>query len=76
MFSAELDVLKVYLDDTMKADIIHKSILSVTSPVMFVLKADSSLQLVIDYKCLNSITIKNYYSLSLILNMLNHLQEA
>ena len=43
MFSAELDVLKIYLDHAIKADIIHKSILSVTSPVMFVLKSDSSL---------------------------------
>ena len=43
MFSAELNVLKVYLDNTMKADIIHKSILSAASPVMFVLKLNSSL---------------------------------
>ena len=74
MFSAELNVLKIYLDNIMKADIIHKSILSAASPVMFVLKSDSSLQLIIDYRCLNSITIKNWYSLLLILNMLNCLQ--
>ena len=71
MFSAELNVLKIYLDDTLKADIIHKSILSAVSLIMFVLKSDSSLQLVIDYRCLNSITIKNCYSLSLISDMLN-----
>ena len=71
MFSAELNVLKVYLDDAMKADIIHKSISSAASPVMFVLKSDSSLWLIIDYRHLNSIIIKNCYSLLLILNMLN-----
>ena len=71
MFSAELNVLKVYLDNAMKADIIHKSISSAALPVMFVLKSDSSLYLIIDYKCLNSITIKNHYSLSLISDMLN-----
>ena len=71
MFSAELNVLKIYLDNIMKADIIHKSILSAASPVMFVLKLNSSLQLIIEYKHLNSITIKNCYSLLLILNMLN-----
>ena len=76
MFSAELNVLKVYLNDTMKTDIIHKSISSAASPVMFVLKSDSSLQLIIDYKHLNSITIKNHYSLSLISDMLNCLQGA
>ena len=74
MFSAELNVLKVYLDNAMKADIIHKSISSAALPVMFMLKSDSSLQLVIDYRYLNSITIKNWYSLLLILNMLNCLQ--
>ena len=71
MFSAELNVLKVYLNNAMKTDIIHKSISSAASSVMFVLKSDSSLQLIIDYRYLNSITIKNWYSLSLILNMLN-----
>ena len=74
MFSVKLNVLKVYLDNAMKADIIHKLISPAASPVMFVLKLNSSLWLVIDYRCLNSITIKNWYLLSLILNMLNCLQ--
>ena len=43
MSLTELNVLKVYLDNTMKANIIHKSISSAASPVMFVLKSDSSL---------------------------------
>ena len=59
MFSAELNVLKVYLDNAIKANIIHKLISSAASPVMFILKSDSSLQLIIDYRCLNNITIKN-----------------
>ena len=59
MSLTELNVLKVYLDNAMKTDIIHKSISSAASPVMFVLKSDSSLQLIIDYRHLNSITIKN-----------------
>ena len=71
MFSVKLNVLKIYLDDAMKADIIHKLISSAALPVMFMLKLNSSLWLVIDYRCLNSITIKNWYSLLLILNMLN-----
>ena len=76
MSLTELNVLKVYLDNMMKADIIHKLISSAASPVMFVLKSDSSLWLVIDYRCLNSITIKNWYSLLFILNMLNCLQST
>ena len=43
MFSAELNVLKIYLNNAMKADIIHKLISSAASPVMFVLKLNSSL---------------------------------
>ena len=76
MSSAKLNVLKTYLDNTMKADIIHKLILSAASLIMFILKSDSSLQLVIDYKYLNNIIIKNCYSLLLISDMLNYLQGA
>ena len=73
MFLAELNVLKVYLDDAMKAGIVCKSISPAASPIMFVLKSDGSLQLVIDYRRLNNITIKNHYSLPLISDMLDHL---
>ena len=76
MSPAELNVLKVYLDDTMKAGIVCKLISPAASPVMFVLKSDSSLQLVIDYRHLNNITIKNCYPLPLISDMLNCLQGA
>ena len=43
MSSAELNVLKVYLDNVMKADIICKLISSAASPVMFMSKSDDSL---------------------------------
>ena len=43
MFSDKLNVLKVYLDNTMKADIICKSISLAASLIMFVLKSNSSL---------------------------------
>ena len=43
MSSAELNVLKVYLDDAMKAGIVCKSISPAASPIMFVLKSDSNL---------------------------------
>ena len=76
MSSAKLNVLKVYLDDTMKAGIVCKLISPAASPIMFVLKLNGSLQLVIDYRHLNDITIKNCYSLSLISDMLNYLQGA
>ena len=43
MSLTELNVLKVYLDDAMKAGIVCKSISPAASPVMFVLKLDGSL---------------------------------
>ena len=43
MFSAKLNVLKAYLDNAIKADIIHKLILSAASLIIFMLKLDSSL---------------------------------
>ena len=76
MSPAKLDVLKVYLNDAVKADIIRKLILPAASPVMSVPKSDGSLQLVIDYRHLNNITIKNRYPLPLILDMLDWLQGA
>ncbi|SLM33511.1 retrotransposon nucleocapsid protein, partial [Lasallia pustulata] len=76
MSPAELDVLKVYLNDAIKAGIIRKLISPAASPVMFVPKSDGSLRLVIDYRRLNDITIKNCYPLPLILDMLDRLQGA
>ena len=43
MSPAELNVLKVYLDNAMKAGIVRKSISPAASPVMFVPKLDGSL---------------------------------
>ena len=71
MFSAELNVLKAYLNNAIKVNIICKLILFAASPVMFILNLNSSLQLIIDYRCLNNIIIKNCYSLLLISDMLN-----
>ncbi|SLM34531.1 gag polymerase env [Lasallia pustulata] len=76
MSPAELNVLKVYLNNAVKAGIIRKSISPAASPVMFVPKLDGSLRLVIDYRRLNDITIKNRYPLPLISDMLDRLQGA
>ena len=76
MSPTELDALRVYLDKAIEAGIIQKSISPAASPVMFVPKADGSLQLVVDYRRLNDITIKNCYPLPLISDMLDRLQGA
>ena len=71
MSPTELNALRVYLNKAIKAGIIQKLILPAASPVMLVPKTDGSLQLVIDYRRLNDITIKNCYLLPLILDMLD-----
>ena len=76
MSPTELDALRVYLDKAIEAGIIQKSISPAASPVMFMPKADGSLRLVIDYRRLNDITIKNRYPLPLISDMLDRLQGA
>ena len=76
MSPTELNALRVYLDKAIKAGIIQKLISSAASPVMLVLKTDGSLRLVIDYRRLNDITIKNCYPLPLISDMLDRLQGA
>ena len=43
MSPAELNVLKVYLDNAMKAGIVRKPISPAASPIMFVPKSDGSL---------------------------------
>ena len=76
MSPTELNALRVYLDKAIEAGIIRKLISPAASPVMFVPKADGSLRLVIDYRRLNDITIKNRYPLPLISDMLDRLQGA
>ena len=76
MSPTELDALTVYLDKAIEAGIIQKLISPAASPVMFVPKADGSLRLVVDYRRLNDITIKNCYPLPLISDMLDRLQGA
>jgi hypothetical protein len=42
-------------------------------PVLFTKKSDGSLHVCVDYRSLNKIIIKNYYSLPRIDEMLDHL---
>ena len=46
------------------------------APILFAKKKDSSLQLCVDYRGLNKVTIKNCYLLPLILELLEQLAEA
>ena len=46
------------------------------APVMFVKRLDGKLRLVVDYRGLNAVTVKNRFPLLLILEMLDRLHQA
>ncbi len=57
-------------------EFIKESQLSAEYSILFILKLNESLRLCVDYKTLNNIMIKNSYSLSLIAELQNKLQNA
>ncbi|QRW26415.1 Retrotransposable element Tf2 protein [Rhizoctonia solani] len=63
MTNAESKALKQHIDKELATGKIRPSTSSAGAPVMFVKKADSSLQLVVDYWKLNDVTQKNVYPL-------------
>ena len=74
LLEKELKVLKEYIDDNLSKGFIKLSTSPAGSPVLFVPKKDGSLQLYIDYRVLNNITIKDRYTLPLINELYNRFQ--
>jgi hypothetical protein len=68
--------LKKYLEENLKKGFIRPSESSVASPILFVKKKDGSLRLCVDYRRLNSMTVKNRYPLPLINDLLDQLRRA
>jgi hypothetical protein len=72
----ELELLREYLDEFLiKEFIVLFSSLAKTS-ILFVKKSKDDLRLCVNYKELNAITIKNRYSISLVTQLLNRLNEV
>lgn len=76
MSPTELDTLKEYIDDMLKRGFIRKSESPAGSPVIFVKKKDGTLRLCVDYRGLNTITIKNRTPLPLINETLDRVRDA
>jgi hypothetical protein len=74
--SAELKELKEQLEELLKQGYIHPSVSPWGAPVLFMKKKDSTLRLCIDYRGLNTLTIKNKYSLPLIDELFDQLQGS
>ena len=72
----ELQVLKEYIDENLQKRFIHPSTSPFGAPVLFIKKPDGSLRLCVDYRALNSMTIKNRYPLPLISELLDRMKGA
>jgi len=72
----EEEALNQWLDKQLKAGLIVESKSRYAAPCFYILKKDSSLQLVQDYRKLNQVTIKDKMPLPLIGEVINKVKEA
>ncbi len=68
--------LRHYLNENLSKDFIQVSCFQTIISVLFIKKLEEELCFCVNYQDLNTITVKNWYSLSLISEMLNHLSQA
>jgi hypothetical protein len=76
LFNNELKTLRLYFDDALTRYIIKHSMSSTETSMLFVFKKNEKVRLCVDYRDLNKIIRKNRHSLSLIIQMLNQLQDC
>ena len=76
MSREELEVLKKYLTENLNKGFIQASSSPAAAPVLFGKKPGGGLCFCVDYRALNTITIKNCYPLPLIQKMLDQLCKA
>lgn len=62
----ELKVLRKYLDNNLAKGFIRASSSPVSSPVIFMRKPGGGLRFYVDYRGLNTVTIKNRYPIPLL----------
>jgi len=72
----ELKTLKAYIETNLANGFIQRSSSPAAAPILFAKKKDGGLRLCVDYRALNSATIKNRYPLPLISEMLDRLRGA
>ena len=72
----ELETLKTYIETNLKTGFIRPSKSPAGAPIFFDKKPDGSLQLCVDYRGLNNLTIKNRYPLPLVGESLDQLGRA
>ena len=76
MSGVELEAMREYIKTNLANGFIRPSKSPAAAPVMFVKRPDGKLRLVVDYRALNSVTVKNRFPLPLIPEMLDRLHRA
>ena len=72
----ELRALREYIQENLARGFIRSSSSAASAPILFVKKKDGSLRLCVDYRALNSITVRDRYPLPLISETLDRLRMA
>jgi hypothetical protein len=72
---AEKEILRKYISDALKFGWIRKSTSPVAAPIFFVLKMDGGLRPCVDYRELNTCTIKNKFPLPLLRDLFSRLSR-
>ena len=72
----KLAALHDFLEENLAKGFIQESKSPVGTPILFAPKKDSSLRLYIDYRGLNTITVKNYYLLPLVTEIIDKVTRA
>ena len=76
IFKSELVILRDYIKINLVSSFIWRSFSFADVPIFFIKKKDGTLYLIVNYRKLNFITIKDRYLLFLILDILDYLAEA
>ncbi len=76
MFLYKLQKVKKYLNENLFKEFIISSKASYFSLILFILKANEDLRFCVDYRKLNAIIKRNYYSLSLINEIINKIVDC
>ena len=72
----EFEILKTYIETSLANGFIKTSKFPAGAPILFICKPNGSLQICVNYRGLNNLTIKNRYPLLLISESLDWLRRA
>ena len=73
---SELQEVRRNVTELLRKDLIEPSVSSFGAPILFVEKKDKTLRMVIDYRALNKLTVKNRYPLPRIDDLFDQLHGA